>query len=647
MRTRSQSRNSNRQQQQVSLTFVEPFNLVEPIPEVTMDDTRTMAQLLEAPTMGYEDAIIVPEITTDNFELKHGLLTLGLGFENQNDDVNPSLLNKAKELAPCLYNIDEIGNEVLSDHKIISEEELKREAEKWLKGGFWSAGICEVCCLGAGVIRRKGWGRAYPQGGWGWRGSSDFVVCPSETRAVCMIGSTGVIVEVGAVAGHECWWLGLVDVCGWFLIDVFYEGLPRMCGLWGSYWDVMSGMLGAWRGRRVLGAGCEWEPCGDLMVWRWGVWKHGSVLVVARMVRSELWGGVRDSGEVVRVWAGVVSEGGLDGGLVLRVVGGACTWGVRWAMGPSGCGLGSVAVCMGGGCVGVDVVGSVGSGGVSVVVGLLVCWYAGVDGVWFDTGVGWELRGLGFGEGRGSRGGGSRDEGAVVVKVVISVGVGGGLSSGGGGRGFRCAFGKVRDERRGVIKKSGEKNILFGNETSSFETKIKELEMTLAQQTKDFEDAKVDFSKKTDKFETYFKKHENTKVVLERQLDRKIQDSNAKKDQFLKQIASLESKLASQELILNQKEYSEFGISYNALKAKFDALNPDKGKSPISNFSTPKVSVSKKIYTGESSKSFQKKVSQFTTYSLQKDRKFSKKPKVFETPTHQKVLKSNDSSEKI
>ncbi|GKG20622.1 hypothetical protein Tco_0380423, partial [Tanacetum coccineum] len=41
-----------------------------------MDDNRTMAQLLEAPTVGYEDAIIVPEITTDNFELKRGLLTL-------------------------------------------------------------------------------------------------------------------------------------------------------------------------------------------------------------------------------------------------------------------------------------------------------------------------------------------------------------------------------------------------------------------------------------------------------------------------------------------------------------------------------------------------------------------------------------------
>ncbi|GJS53650.1 hypothetical protein Tco_0627012 [Tanacetum coccineum] len=57
----------------------------------------------------------------------------GLGFENQNDYVNPSLLNKAKELAPCLYNIDEMGKDELSDHKIISEEELKCEAEKRLK----------------------------------------------------------------------------------------------------------------------------------------------------------------------------------------------------------------------------------------------------------------------------------------------------------------------------------------------------------------------------------------------------------------------------------------------------------------------------------------------------------------------------------
>ncbi|GJT77437.1 reverse transcriptase domain-containing protein [Tanacetum coccineum] len=41
-----------------------------------MADNRTMAQLLEAPTEGYEDAIIVPEITANNFEIKHGLLNL-------------------------------------------------------------------------------------------------------------------------------------------------------------------------------------------------------------------------------------------------------------------------------------------------------------------------------------------------------------------------------------------------------------------------------------------------------------------------------------------------------------------------------------------------------------------------------------------
>ncbi|GJT50168.1 hypothetical protein Tco_0976325 [Tanacetum coccineum] len=81
MRTRSQSRNSNRQQQQVNPAFVEPFNLKEPIENpnplvVPMANNRTMAQLLEAPTEGYEDAIVVPEITANNFEIKHGLLNL-------------------------------------------------------------------------------------------------------------------------------------------------------------------------------------------------------------------------------------------------------------------------------------------------------------------------------------------------------------------------------------------------------------------------------------------------------------------------------------------------------------------------------------------------------------------------------------------
>ncbi|GKC20894.1 hypothetical protein Tco_1023044 [Tanacetum coccineum] len=76
MRTRSQAR--KRRQQQDRQTSVESSNLEKPDnpPIVTMADNRTMAQLLEAPTEGYEDAIVVPEITANNFEIKHGLLNL-------------------------------------------------------------------------------------------------------------------------------------------------------------------------------------------------------------------------------------------------------------------------------------------------------------------------------------------------------------------------------------------------------------------------------------------------------------------------------------------------------------------------------------------------------------------------------------------
>ncbi|GKC48926.1 hypothetical protein Tco_1071671 [Tanacetum coccineum] len=84
MHTRSQTRNLHNQQHQVPPP-VEQFNLEEPLenpppPLAPMDDQRTMAQLLEAPTAGYEDAIVVPEITADNFELKARLLT---SFQNK------------------------------------------------------------------------------------------------------------------------------------------------------------------------------------------------------------------------------------------------------------------------------------------------------------------------------------------------------------------------------------------------------------------------------------------------------------------------------------------------------------------------------------------------------------------------------------
>ncbi|GJV11237.1 reverse transcriptase domain-containing protein, partial [Tanacetum coccineum] len=82
MLTRSQSHRCR--QQQVPQTSVEPFDLEKPNNNqepsnplvVTMVDNRTIAEMLQAPTEGYEDAIVVLAITADNFELKHSLLTL-------------------------------------------------------------------------------------------------------------------------------------------------------------------------------------------------------------------------------------------------------------------------------------------------------------------------------------------------------------------------------------------------------------------------------------------------------------------------------------------------------------------------------------------------------------------------------------------
>ncbi|GJR99750.1 reverse transcriptase domain-containing protein [Tanacetum coccineum] len=62
-----------------------------------------MAKLLQAPTEGYEDAIVIPAILAENFELKHGLLNLVTskqfyGFEKEDPHAhirgNPDLARK-------------------------------------------------------------------------------------------------------------------------------------------------------------------------------------------------------------------------------------------------------------------------------------------------------------------------------------------------------------------------------------------------------------------------------------------------------------------------------------------------------------------------------------------------------------------------
>nr|GEZ51853.1 reverse transcriptase domain-containing protein [Tanacetum cinerariifolium] len=87
MRTRSRSRSRNDSpQREASPAIVEPLRIELPFledqfqedtpPESPVPDNRIMAKLLQAPTEGYEDVIVIPEITTNNFELKHGLMNL-------------------------------------------------------------------------------------------------------------------------------------------------------------------------------------------------------------------------------------------------------------------------------------------------------------------------------------------------------------------------------------------------------------------------------------------------------------------------------------------------------------------------------------------------------------------------------------------
>ncbi|GJV90679.1 hypothetical protein Tco_1538492 [Tanacetum coccineum] len=84
-------------------------------------------------------------------------------------------------------------------------------------------------------------------------------------------------------------------------------------------------------------------------------------------------------------------------------------------------------------------------------------------------------------------------------------------------------------EVKGVITR---KLNVFDKENCDFGSKVTHLEKIIAQKTKDFDDVKLELSNRTDKFEAYFKKLENTKVVLERQLARKVDDSKAKKINF-------------------------------------------------------------------------------------------------------------------
>nr|GEV13513.1 reverse transcriptase domain-containing protein [Tanacetum cinerariifolium] len=71
----------------------QPF-IIEESPVDTMVDQRTMAELLRTPTEGYAEAIVVPPILAEQFELKHSLINMmtsnqffGLEKDNSQDHI--------------------------------------------------------------------------------------------------------------------------------------------------------------------------------------------------------------------------------------------------------------------------------------------------------------------------------------------------------------------------------------------------------------------------------------------------------------------------------------------------------------------------------------------------------------------------------
>nr|GEV75270.1 reverse transcriptase domain-containing protein [Tanacetum cinerariifolium] len=92
----------------------------------TMADNRTMAQMLQAPIEGYEDAIVVPPINANNFELKQTLINLVQSNQftgRQDPHNNLRFFNKVTST----FRHPEVPNTTVNDDSNSKEETLSQE----------------------------------------------------------------------------------------------------------------------------------------------------------------------------------------------------------------------------------------------------------------------------------------------------------------------------------------------------------------------------------------------------------------------------------------------------------------------------------------------------------------------------------------
>nr|GEV11445.1 reverse transcriptase domain-containing protein [Tanacetum cinerariifolium] len=108
------------------------LNVVEPELRtiVEMADNRTMEEVLQAPTEGYGEAIVIPEIDANHFEIKMNLLQLvqanpNHGFERENPH---TYINNFKRITSTL-KFKDVPNDVIK--LMMFPYSLKRNARVW------------------------------------------------------------------------------------------------------------------------------------------------------------------------------------------------------------------------------------------------------------------------------------------------------------------------------------------------------------------------------------------------------------------------------------------------------------------------------------------------------------------------------------
>nr|GEY98649.1 zinc finger, CCHC-type [Tanacetum cinerariifolium] len=193
------------------------------------------------------------------------------------------------------------------------------------------------------------------------------------------------------------------------------------------------------------------------------------------------------------------------------------------------------------------------------------------------------------------------------------------------------------------FKEMGDKVKCFNDEKKVFENKILKLEKDLTQRVKDFDDVKIELSRRTDKFETYFANLEKENVLLKSQLAYQNYTSLQKENNDLRTSYNVLKEKYETSCEKLKKEKDDMKMHYKRL---FDSIKQKKVDSQVFTKSILKVNVSENIYMDKSTKPISKKVSQFTTYSLQKDRKYLKKQHSSETFVFQNHVK-NESSKQI